>query len=458
METLLPIRQYENEIVRAIKENPVVVILGETGSGKTTQIAQIVYEHIDEILSEQQQKQDEDDDENGNENWNTRWKREGQRRRLKRRLSGIAVTQPRRVAAISVARRVHEEMCDNERKNTKNNENPKNEEEESRKNTKKRFGQGVVGYSVRFDDNTSKNTKIKYLTDGMLLREVLSDPELQRYGVVVLDEAHERSVNTDVLFGILKKLTSNNSNNNNKNGLKVVVTSATLDSEKFSAYFNNCPVFNVPGRAFPVKISHALERPPTVSNNGKSSIAYFDAAIDTVLQIHESAKIPGDILCFLTGKSEIDRACKILDERVKEMDSESMRGKLAQIIPLYAALTPEMQARVFSKKPESLESTCRRIVIATNIAETSLTVPGIVYVVDPGVVKLKRYDAATGIETLDVEQISKVQATQRAGRAGRTQAGKCYRLYTKENFQLDFADATEPEIQRTSLVLSLIHI
>ena len=372
-----------------------MVILGETGSGKTTQIAQIVYEHIDEILSTEQQQQkrdeDEDDEENGNENWrNERWKREeGQRRRrrLKRRLSGIAVTQPRRVAAISVARRVHEEMCEkNERKNKKkNNENPKkNEEEESRKNTKKRFGQGVVGYSVRFDDNTSKNTKIKYLTDGMLLREVLSDPELQRYGVVVLDEAHERSVNTDVLFGILKKLTSNNSNNNNKNGLKVVVTSATLDSEKFSAYFNNCPVFNVPGRAFPVKISHALERPPTVSNNGKSSIAYFDAAIDTVLQIHESAKIPGDILCFLTGKSEIDRACKILDERVKEMDSESMRGKLAQIIPLYAALTPEMQARVFSKKPESLESTCRRIVIATNIAETSLTVPGIVYVVDPG--------------------------------------------------------------------------
>ena len=461
---LLPIRRYENEIVRAVRENPVVVILGETGSGKTTQIAQIVYEHIDEILStEQQQKQDEDEDdeENGNENWNERWKREeGQRRRrLKRRLSGIAVTQPRRVAAISVARRVHEEMCEkNERKNTKNNENPKNEEEESRKNTKKRFGQGVVGYSVRFDDNTSKNTKIKYLTDGMLLREVLSDPELQRYGVVVLDEAHERSVNTDVLFGILKKLTSNNSNNNNKNGLKVVVTSATLDSEKFSAYFNNCPVFNVPGRAFPVKISHALERPPTVSNNGKSSIAYFDAAIDTVLQIHESAKIPGDILCFLTGKSEIDRACKILDERVKEMDSESMRGKLAQIIPLYAALTPEMQARVFSKKPESLESTCRRIVIATNIAETSLTVPGIVYVVDPGVVKLKRYDAATGIETLDVEQISKVQATQRAGRAGRTQAGKCYRLYTKENFQLDFADATEPEIQRTSLVNVVLYL
>ena len=466
METLLlPIRRYENEIVRAVRENPVVVILGETGSGKTTQIAQIVHEHIDEILStEQQQKQqdeDEDDEENGNENWNERWKREeGQRRRrLKRRLSGIAVTQPRRVAAISVARRVHEEMCEkNERKNTKNNENPKNEEEESRKNTKKRFGQGVVGYSVRFDDNTSKNTKIKYLTDGMLLREVLSDPELQRYGVVVLDEAHERSVNTDVLFGILKKLTSNNGNNNNKNGLKVVVTSATLDSEKFSAYFNNCPVFNVPGRAFPVKISHALERPPTVSNNGKSSIAYFDAAIDTVLQIHESAKIPGDILCFLTGKSEIDRACKILDERVKEMDSESMRGKLAQIIPLYAALTPEMQARVFSRKPESLESTCRRIVIATNIAETSLTVPGIVYVVDPGVVKLKRYDAATGIETLDVEQISKVQATQRAGRAGRTQAGKCYRLYTKENFQLDFADATEPEIQRTSLVNVILYL
>ena len=408
----LPIRRYQKEIVRAVRENAVVVILGETGSGKTTQIAQMLYENMEELLVV---------DKEGN----------GETKR-RRRENGIAVTQPRRVAAISVARRVHKEMYTN--------------------GESKRFGEGVVGYSVRFDDKTSKDTKIKYLTDGMLLREVLSDPELLRYGVVVLDEAHERSVNTDVLFGILKNLTTNN------NGLKVVVTSATLDSEKFSAYFNNCPVFNIPGRTFPVKISHALERPPTVSNNGKSSIAYFDAAIDTVLQIHETAKIPGDILCFLTGKAEIDRACEILDQRVKEMDSESMRGKLAQIIPLYAALTPEMQARVFSKKPEELASTCRRIVIATNIAETSLTVPGIVYVVDPGVVKLKRYDAATGIETLDVEQISKVQATQRAGRAGRTQAGKCYRLYTKENFQLDFADATEPEIQRTSLVNVILYL
>jgi len=418
-EMVLPIRTYEREIVQAVRDNAVVIILGETGSGKTTQLSQILFANIDKIIPADADDDDCDDDCDDDDR--ERRTTEIRRRRRRRSRTAIAITQPRRVAAISVARRVAKEM---------------NETIDS----------GIVGYSVRFDDRTTKKTKIKYLTDGMLLREILSDKRLMQYSIVVLDEAHERSVNTDVLFGVLKKLSSSSE----QRGLKVIVTSATLDAEKFSKYFNNCPILSVPGRNYPVKISHALERPI-----GKT--AYFDCAIDTVLQIHETAKVPGDILLFLTGKAEIDIACKIIDERIKEI-KEKNTNKVAQIIPLYAALTPEMQARVFSKIPKGLETTCRRIVVATNIAETSLTVPGIVYVVDPGVVKLKRYDAATGIETLEVEQISKVQATQRAGRAGRTQAGKCYRLYTKENFQIDFANATEPEIQRTSLVNVVLYL
>ncbi|KAI7837808.1 hypothetical protein COHA_008436 [Chlorella ohadii] len=379
----LPIRQYQQQIVDSVRANAVTVVIGETGSGKTTQISQILEEAG---LAE----------------------------------GGlIGVTQPRRVAAVTVARRVAWEK-------------------------KVELGQ-EVGYAVRFEDRTCRRTRIKYLTDGTLLRECLDDAQLSQYSVLVLDEAHERSLNTDILFGLLKELVQRR-----EKPLKLVVTSATLDGEKFSKYFMSCPVFHVPGRTFPVEIIHALE------DHGQDYLqasleGKLKAAVDTAIDIHCNQP-EGDILVFLTGQAEIDKAVKQLNDAVRSLPSEACGDLL--VLPIYAALPPEMQARVFAPAPSGV----RRCIVATNIAETSVTVDGVVYVVDSGVVKQKEYNPRTGMDSLGVTPISRVQATQRAGRAGRTRPGKCFRLYTKKFFEREMPNTTAPEIQRTSLVSATLYL
>ncbi|XP_078434276.1 RNA helicase family protein isoform X2 [Wolffia australiana] len=337
---VLPILEFEDTIVETVAANPVVVIIGETGSGKSTQLSQILH------------------------------------RRGYSKKGMIAVTQPRRVAAVSVARRVAQELG-------------------------VRLGD-EVGYTIRFEDRSSDITRIKYLTDGCLLRESLSSMDLNKYSVIILDEAHERSLNTDILLGLVKRLVSLRGSN-----LKL----------------------------------YSKERPTN----------YIESSLKTVLDIHTKEQ-PGDILIFMTGKDDIEKMIKKLEERIMELEEGSCMD--AVVLPLHGSLPPEMQVRVFSPPPPN----CRRIIVATNIAETSLTVDGVVYVVDSGYVKQRQYNPSTGMYSLDVVQISRVQADQRAGRAGRTQPGKCYRLYPYKTYLEEFLDATIPEIQRSSLAGTVLYL
>uniref|UniRef100_A0A5S6PYS7 RNA helicase n=1 Tax=Trichuris muris TaxID=70415 RepID=A0A5S6PYS7_TRIMR len=368
----LPISKLRDELVKAVEENQILIVIGETGSGKTTQITQYLAE-------------------------------EGYTR-----FGKIGCTQPRRVAAMSVAKRVSEEFgC--------------------------RLGQ-EVGYTIRFEDCTSQETIIKYMTDGMMLRECLLDPDLGSYSVIMLDEAHERTIHTDVLFGLCKQAVTKRPN------LKLIVTSATLDAVKFSQYFFAAPIFTIPGRTFAVEIMYTRE-PET---------DYLDASLITVMQIHLTEP-PGDILVFLTGQEEIDTACEILFERMKSLGPDVPE---LIILPVYSALPSEMQTRIFEPAPPG----SRKVVIATNIAETSLTIDGIFYVVDPGFVKQKIYNPKTGMDSLVVSPISQAQAKQRAGRAGRTGPGKCYRLYTERAYRDEMLPSPVPEIQRTNLASTLLQL
>ncbi|XP_059657706.1 pre-mRNA-splicing factor ATP-dependent RNA helicase DEAH7-like isoform X2 [Cornus florida] len=365
----LPIYSVRDELLQVVRENQVVVVVGETGSGKTTQLTQ--YLHEDGYT-----------------------------------INGIVgCTQPRRVAAMSVAKRVSEEM-------------------ETELGDK-------VGYAIRFEDVTGPKTVIKYMTDGVLLRETLKDSDLDKYRVIVMDEAHERSLNTDVLFGILKKVVAT------RRDFKLIVTSATLNAQKFSDFFGSVPIFPIPGRTFPVQILYS--KTPCED--------YVEGAVKQAMTIHITSA-PGDILIFMTGQDEIEATCYALSERMEQLVSSTKQAvsKLL-ILPIYSQLPADLQAKIFQKAEEG----ARKCIVATNIAETSLTVDGIYYVIDTGYGKMKVYNSKMGMDALQVFPISRAAADQRAGRAGRTGPGTCYRLYTESAYANEMLQSPVPEIQRTNL-------
>lgn len=367
----LPIYQYRDQIIEALKQYQVLIIVGETGSGKTTQLPQYLHEagFTDGGMK-------------------------------------VGCTQPRRVAAMSVATRVAEEMG-------------------------KRLG-NEVGYAIRFEDNTSDKTVLKYMTDGMLLRELLTDPELSQYSALMIDEAHERTVSTDIACGLLKDIAKA------RPDLKLLISSATMDAEKFQKYFDNAPIFNIPGRRYSVDV-HYTAQPE--SN-------YLAASITTVFQIHMTQGA-GDILVFLTGQEEIEAMEANLQETARKFGNNI---KEMIICPIYANLPTDLQAKIFEPTPPN----ARKVVLATNIAETSLTIDGIVYVIDPGFVKENQFNARTGMESLVVVPCSRASAGQRAGRAGRVGPGKCFRLYTSQAYKNELESNTTPEIQRTNLTGTIL--
>jgi pre-mRNA-splicing factor ATP-dependent RNA helicase DHX15/PRP43 len=307
-----------------------------------------------------------------------------------------------------------------------------------------------VGYSIRFEDMTEPGTTfLKYMTDGMLLREAMHDPDLERYSTIILDEAHERTLATDILMGLLKSLVQR------RKDLKIIVMSATLDALKFQKYFTidnaAAPLFKVPGRTHPVEIFYTQEPEPD----------YVEAAIRTVLMIHR-AEDPGDVLLFLTGQEEIEDACRKIRLEADDLvaNHSDTVGPLA-CIPLYSSLPPNQQQRIFDPAPPPRVPDGppgRKIIISTNIAETSLTIDGIVYVVDPGFSKQKVYNPRIRVESLLVSPISKASAQQRAGRAGRTRPGKCFRLYTEKDFMKELEEQTHPEILRSNLANTVLEL
>lgn len=373
----LPIYQAKTQLINKLRQLNNAVLIGETGSGKTTQIPQYLYE--------------------------AGIGRQGI----------IAITQPRRVAAISLAGRVAEE--------------------------KKVQPGKLVGYTVRFEDVTSSETKLKFMTDGMLLREAIGDPLLLRYTVVILDEAHERTVHTDVLFGVVKSAQRKRTEQN-KIPLKILVMSATMDVDLFSQYFNKSPVLYLEGRQHPIQIYYTKQ----------PQSDYLQAALVSVFQIHQEAPPSHDILVFLTGQEEIEALARTCRDISKHLPDTC--GPMT-VVPLYASLPPTQQLRVFHPAPKG----SRKVILSTNIAETSITISGIKYVIDTGMVKAKRYNPDSGLEVLAVQRVSKAQAWQRAGRAGREDAGFCYRLYTEEEFD-NFASMTVPEIQRCNLASVILQL
>ncbi|XP_020576185.1 pre-mRNA-splicing factor ATP-dependent RNA helicase DEAH10 [Phalaenopsis equestris] len=389
----LPIASVERKLVDEIRKNDTVIIVGETGSGKTTQLPQYLF--------------------------NAGFCHNGK---------VIGITQPRRVAAVTVAKRVAEE-CDVQ------------------------LGQ-KVGYAIRFEDVTSSLTRIKYMTDGLLLREALLDPILSRYNIIIVDEAHERTVHTDVLLGLLKKVQNARlkqhklekpdinslvkfddeiqKSNTKFTPLKLIIMSASLDAKGFSEYFCGAKAFYIKGRQYPVDILYTYQPEPD----------YVDATLIAIFQIHlEDGH--GDILAFLTGQEEIELVDILVHERLKQLPE---RSRNILTVPIYSTLPSDQQMNVFKPTPSNF----RKVILATNIAETSVTIPGVKYVIDSGVVKSRYYNPITGMQSLIIMPISKAQALQRSGRAGREGPGKCFRLYPESEFW-KFIDSTVPEIKRCNL-------
>lgn len=303
-----------------------------------------------------------------------------------------------------------------------------------------------VGYTIRFEDATDRRTTfLKYMTDGMLLREAMHDHNLERYSCIILDEAHERTLATDILMGLLKEVVQRRSD------LKLIVMSATLDALKFQKYFNDAPLLKVPGRTFPVETFYTPEPEPD----------YLEAAIRTVIMIHQ-AEDAGDILVFLTGEEEIEDACRKIKAEADDLATTNpdLCGPL-KVVPLYSSLPPAQQQRIFDAAPAPLTPNGppgRKVVVSTNIAETSLTIDGIVYVVDPGFSKQKVYNPRIRVESLLVTPISKASAQQRAGRAGRTRPGKCFRLYTEKDWANELIEQSYPEILRSNLANTVLEL
>ena len=384
---LLPIYKEKEKIISLLKsvKSKIIIIMGETGSGKTTQVPKIIYKNLD----------------------------------LNNKM--ICITQPRRVAAISISMRVSEEL-----------NSP--------------IG-NLVGYSVRFKEKISNNTKIKFVTDGMLVRECIIDKYLSKYSYIILDEIHERSIHSDILLSICKDLILNNK----RNDLKLIIMSATLNPNKFLNYFNidNSNLVIVKGRTFPVQVYNLIKEPgKNIINN------YIDMCLSCIMQIlisDDKEYKKGDILVFLPGQEDIEDLQELLNSRKEILKNKYPEKNIFfKVLPLYSSMPYNEQMKIFIPIHPIDGKITRKIILSTNIAETSLTIKNIKFIIDCGFFKMRKYIHKLNIDTLQINQISKNSAIQRTGRAGRESEGKCFRLYSEETYN-KFNEFTEPEILRINL-------
>jgi len=356
----LPIVSYREDFLKLLQDNQVIIVSGETGSGKTTQLPKFCLELFprDSFL--------------------------------------IGCTQPRRVAATSVSSRVGEELSPNSQ---------------------------LVGYKIRFHDKTTRDTRIKFMTDGVLLAETRKDPLLKKYGVIIIDEAHERSLNIDFLLGYLKNLLPK------RPDLKLIITSATIDTEIFARHFNNAPIMTVEGRSYPVEVRYQ----ETYETDDRADVSSVEQCVQTIVELHRK-EIPEDTLIFLPTEKDIRECCDLLS------------GQLSNtlILPMFGRLAAADQKKIF--KPSPLV----KVIVATNVAETSITVPGIRYVIDSGLARISQYNVRARTTSLPITRVSQASADQRKGRCGRVGPGICIRLYSEEDY-LDRDQYTLPEIKRSNL-------